>query len=58
MYRHLTYPSENFQKFENFINDVIEHFNLNALPYDIAGDFNIDLLKYMIDQSICRHAFE
>ena len=52
MCRHPTYSSENFQKFENFFNDVIEHLNSSALPYCIAGDFNIDLLKYMMDSKI------
>ena len=45
VHRHPTYSSENFEKFENFFNDVIEHLNSNASPYYIAGDFNIDLLK-------------
>ena len=52
MYRHPTYSSENFQKFENSFYDVIEHFNSNALSYYVAGDFNIDLLKYTIDSKI------
>ena len=56
MYRHPTYSCENFQKFENTFNDVIEHLNLSALPYCIAGDFNIDLLKYMIDSKIKAYA--
>ena len=51
MYGILSY-SENFQKFENFFNDVIEHFNSNVLPCYIAGDLNIDLLKYTIDSKI------
>ena len=56
VYRHPTYSSENFQKFENSFNDVIEHLNSSALPYCIAGDFNIDLLKYMIDSKIKAYA--
>ena len=56
MYRHPTYSSENFQKFENSFNDVIEHLNSRALQYYIAGDFNIDLLKYMIDSKIKAYA--
>ena len=38
VYRQTTYSSENFQKFENSFNDVIEHLNSSALPYCIAGD--------------------
>ena len=56
VYRHPIYSSENFQKFENSFNDVIEHLNSSALPYCIAGDFNIDLLKYMIDSKIKAYA--
>ena len=52
VHRHPTYSSENFQKFENSVNDIIEHLNSSALPYCIAGDFNNDLLKYMIDSKI------
>ena len=56
VYRHPTYSSENFQKFENSFNDVIGHLNSNALPYCIADNFNIDLLKYMIDSKIKAYA--
>ena len=56
MYRHPIYSSENFLKFENSFNDVIEHLNPSALQYYIAGDFNIDLLKYMIDSKIKAYA--
>ena len=52
VYRHPTYSSKNFQKFENSFNDVIEHFDSSALPYFIGGDFNINLLKYLIDSKI------
>ena len=56
VYRHSTYSFENFLKFENSFNDVNEHLNSSALPYYIAGDFNIDLLKYMIDSKIRAYA--
>ena len=56
VYRHSAYSSENFQKFENFFNDVIEHLNSSALSYCIAGDCSIDLLKYMIDTKIKAYA--
>ena len=56
VYRHPTYSSKNFLKFENSFNDVIEHLNSSALQYCIAGDFNIDLLKYMIDSIIKAYA--
>ena len=56
MCRHPTYSSENFLKFENSFNDVFEHLNSNALPYCIAGDFNTDFLKYMIDSKIKAYA--
>ena len=52
VYRHPTYSSENFQKFENSFNDVIEHLNSSALPCN----FNIDLLKYMINSEIKAYA--
>ena len=54
VYRHPNYSSENFQKYENSFNDVIEHFNSNALPYYITGDINIDLKS----QRVCQNAFE
>ena len=53
---HPIYSSENFQKFDNSFNDVIEHLNSSALPYCIAGDFNIDFLKYMIGSKIKAYA--
>ena len=56
VYRHPTYSSENFLEFENSFNDVIEHLNSSALQYYTAGDFNIDLLKYMIDSKIKAYA--
>ena len=56
MYRHFTYSFENFQKLKNSFNDVIKHLNSSTLPYYIAGDFNIDLLKYKIDSKIKAYA--
>ena len=56
VYHHPTYPSENFLKFEKSFNDVIEHLNSSAVQYYIAGDFIIDLLKYMIDSKIKAYA--
>ena len=56
VYRHPIYSSENFPKFENSFNAVIEYLNSSVLQYYIAGDFNIDLLKYMIDSRIKVYA--
>ena len=56
VYRHPTYSSENFLKFENSFNDFIEHLSSSTLPYCIAGDFNIEIFKYMIDSKIKAYA--